>query len=110
MVVVYFSVFVFLRRVAVLIITAKTSFAPTYVFNTISFFMPAYYFSKADFLRADDPPEEIALTREAAFDKMQVHWQQKWSKSLAIGENLRESFSDLRFAAGNRVFLPFKKI
>lgn len=95
---------------AVLLITLKTSFVPTYIFNTISFFVPAYYFNKYEFLRADDPPEEIALKREAAFDSMPAKWQQKWGKSLAIGEKLRESFSDLRFAAGNRVFLPFKKI
>jgi len=110
MVLIYFTILVFLRRVAVLLITAKTSFAPTYIFITISHFVPAYYFTKYQFLRADDPPEEIALKREEAFDGLQAHWKRKWPASLALGQKLRESFSDLRFAAGNRVFLPFKKI
>jgi glutamate-1-semialdehyde 2,1-aminomutase len=107
---VYFMVLLALRRTVILLLTLKSSFAPTYIFKTLSHIMPAYYFERAMFFRADDPPEDIALLREKSFDAMQVHWNAKWPKSLATSAELRKSFSDLRFAAGNRVFLPFKRI
>lgn len=106
----HFTVLLFFKRLFVLVMTIKTSFAPTFIFNTISHLAPMYSFSKYDFFRADDPPEEVAICRESAFDRMQKHWDTKWPKSLAMSAELRKSFSDLRFAAGNRVFLPFKKI
>jgi hypothetical protein len=54
--------------------------------------------------------QAVAKQREEAFDAMQQHWNEKWPQSLETSAILRKSFSDLRFAAGNRVFLPFKKI
>ena len=93
-----------------MIMTARTSFPATYIFSFLSNLMPAYYFSKYDFFRADGCPEEIAVKREAAFNGMQEQWDSKWPKSIEFGHSLRAVFSDLRFAAGNRVFLPFRKV
>jgi len=107
---VYFTVFLVIRRLLILLITAQTSFPATYIFGFISNLLPAYYFSKHDFFRSDDPPEEVAELRERAWDRMQTHWDGKWPKSLEASRELRKAFSDLRFAAGNRVFLPFRKI
>lgn len=72
MTVVYFMILLALRRVIILIMTAKTSFPATYIFGTLSHFLPAYHFSRHAFFRADGAPEEIALKRERAFDAMQV--------------------------------------
>jgi glutamate-1-semialdehyde 2,1-aminomutase len=110
MICVYFSLALLLKRIFVMVMTARTSFPATYIFTFISNFMPAYYFSKYDFFRADACPEEIAVKREAAFNAMQQQWDEKWPKSIEFGHSLRAVFSDLRFAAGNRVFLPFRKI
>jgi hypothetical protein len=107
---VYFTIFLTFRRLIILLLTAQTSFPATYIFGFISNLLPAYYFERDLFFRSDDPPEEIALTRERAFDEMQAHWERKWPKTLAASKELRKSFSDLRFAAGNRVFLPFRRI
>eukprot|EP00039_Didymoeca_costata_P000508 m.45896 g.45896 ORF g.45896 m.45896 type:complete len:674 (-) comp10308_c0_seq1:1227-3248(-) len=109
-VLVHFIYLIGFRRLLILLMTMKSSFPASYFFTTISNIFPAYYFSRHDFFRADSPPEHIALKREAAFDALQAKWNKKWPKSLALSAELRESFSDLRFAAGNRVFLPFKKI
>lgn len=93
MVTVYFTLFLTVRRVFILLLTAATSFPATYMFTFVSNFLPAYYFSRDVFFRSDDPPEEIALTRERAFDEMQKHWERKWPKSLAVSGGCRVDLS-----------------
>ena len=43
---VYFSLALLLKRIFVMVMTARTSFPATYIFTFISNLMPAYYFSK----------------------------------------------------------------
>lgn len=74
MIAVYWSLAVFVKRLIVLVMTAKTSFPASYIFGFISNIMPAYYFSRYDFFRADAAPEEIVARREKAFDELQAKW------------------------------------
>lgn len=80
------------------------------VFPIVSHLLPRYHFSKEQFLNADSPPPEVVAKRQKAFETLNVHWNDKFSNGLKISEYLSQSFSDLRFAGGNRVFLPFQRI
>ena len=93
------------QQVLVLIASAREPVA----FPILSRIMPSYSFSDHYFFRADGAPEHVARTREAAFAKLLKHWNSKWPRSLEYSAFLRQHFSDVRFAAGNRVFLPFKR-
>ena len=97
-------------RVFLTALTYAATAKLTVAFPLLPHLFPSYSFSRAKFFRADSPPEEVAARREAAFERMDKHWAAKWPKSGAISGKLRACFSDLRFAAGNRVFLPFAKI
>ena len=53
---------------------------------------------------------KVAAKRKAGFDALVTSWEKKWPKSKALALDLKSSFSDLRFASGNRVFLPFNRL
>eukprot|EP00300_Choanocystis_sp_HF-7_P002606 c11968_g1_i2.p1 GENE.c11968_g1_i2~~c11968_g1_i2.p1 ORF type:complete len:1264 (+),score=330.27 c11968_g1_i2:42-3794(+) len=92
------------------LVTLRATALPTLLFAHLSHIVPAYFYSEEEFLAADGAPHEIVERRRRSFKAMQEAWQAKWPKSLETSNLLRSSFSDLRFASGNRVFLPFKKI
>eukprot|EP00947_MAST-08B_sp_MAST-8B-sp1_P004902 g4902.t1 len=104
------SALIFAYRMYVVAMTFVATAKATLAFPLLPHLFPAYSFTRERFFRADAPPEEVAERREKAFNRMQEHWDGKWPKSLEVGKALRGCFSDLRFAAGNRVFLPFAKI
>mmetsp|Transcript_10730 Transcript_10730/g.12290 ORF Transcript_10730/g.12290 Transcript_10730/m.12290 type:complete len:667 (+) Transcript_10730:145-2145(+) len=103
------SVALFVRRLVVSLVTLRASTPTPLVFPFVSHIMPQYSFTRQQFFRTDSPPESIALKRERSFDEMKRKWDAKWPKCVAMSAYLSESFSDLRFASGNRVFLPFMK-
>ncbi len=98
-----------IRRVFLLVLTLTATSAPTLLFIPLSYLMPEYSFNDHDFFRADECPEEVAIKREASFTQLLRHWNAAYPQSLEISSFLSQSFSDLRFTASNRVFLPFKK-
>lgn len=91
-------------------LTLSASTPTPLIFPFVSHLLPRYHFTKEQFLRADSPPQDVYLKRKAAFDKLDEHWQSKFSTGLRISQYLSQSFSDLRFAGSNRVFLPFQRI
>eukprot|EP00511_Aplanochytrium_stocchinoi_P012615 CAMPEP_0204876124 /NCGR_PEP_ID=MMETSP1348-20121228/47461_1 /ASSEMBLY_ACC=CAM_ASM_000700 /TAXON_ID=215587 /ORGANISM="Aplanochytrium stocchinoi, Strain GSBS06" /LENGTH=615 /DNA_ID=CAMNT_0052032845 /DNA_START=274 /DNA_END=2121 /DNA_ORIENTATION=+ len=103
------SVALFARRLFVSLVTLRASTPTPLVFQLVSHVMPRYSFTREQFFRTDNPPEAIAQKRERAFDQMKQKWDAKWPKCVEMSAYLSESFSDLRFASGNRVFLPFMK-
>eukprot|EP00929_Paragymnodinium_shiwhaense_P035936 TRINITY_DN19325_c0_g1_i1.p1 TRINITY_DN19325_c0_g1~~TRINITY_DN19325_c0_g1_i1.p1 ORF type:complete len:584 (-),score=137.42 TRINITY_DN19325_c0_g1_i1:308-2059(-) len=54
---------------------------------------------REEFFRIDGAPEDVAKTREAAFDKLSADWKKKWPKARETQEYLYKHFSDLRFKA-----------
>jgi glutamate-1-semialdehyde 2,1-aminomutase len=82
--------------------------APISLFlRPLSHVVPRFSYDRRKFFRADACPESVALKRERAYDAMCAAWSARWAKSAEMSSRLRRGFSDLRFAAGNRVFLPF---
>ena len=99
-----------LRRLVFTACTLRASTPTPLVFPVVSHILPQYSFSEKQFFRTDNPPEEVAQKREASFAALKKKWDAKFPKSLEFSSFLRDSFSDLRFASSNRVFIPFKKV
>ena len=99
-----------LRKIYVTGVTLAASTPTPLFFSFVSHLMPRYHFNEYQFFRADNPPEEVAQLRHRSFQKMKLHWDQKFPNGLEISHYLATSFSDLRFAGSNRVFIPFAKI
>mmetsp|Transcript_479 Transcript_479/g.674 ORF Transcript_479/g.674 Transcript_479/m.674 type:complete len:669 (+) Transcript_479:146-2152(+) len=99
----------FAYRVVLVLLTLKASTPVPLIFPIVSHIMPRWAFSDHDFFRTDGPPEEIAQKREKAFNALYQKWGEKFPKSIEASTYLGDKFSDLRFCAGSRVFIPFQK-
>jgi len=76
----------------------------------VSYLVPRYHYSEHQFYRADGCSEAIAAKREKAFQALSQGYRAKWPESHRCSKELATSFSDLRFAASNRAFLPFARV
>jgi hypothetical protein len=54
-------------------------------------------YSDQEFLNADGAGEPWIQVRKEAIDRLAVLFQTQCAKSIAWGDNIRSSFSDLRF-------------
>src|SRR5262249_899356 len=61
-------------------------------------------------LRADGAGERWVALRRQAIDRLAGFFQARSAKSIAWGNGIRESFSDLRFTDANRVPFPFVRV
>jgi glutamate-1-semialdehyde 2,1-aminomutase len=61
------------------------------------------------FFRADGATDLWVERRKAAIDRLAVFFQTHCAQSMAWGQAIRESFSDLRFTDANRVPFPFMR-
>ena len=68
--------------------------------------IPFYEYDEAQFFRSDDPTEEVALRRQAAFARLASLYRERFPKSAALSAQARESISDLQFTGAYRV--PFQ--
>ena len=64
-------------------------------------------YSGEEFLRADGAAERWVEVRKRAIDRLASFFEKRSPKSIAWGNEIRESFSDLRFTDANRVPFPF---
>ena len=62
------------------------------------------------FFRADGAEGHWIELRKKAIDRLAVLFQAQYAKSIAWGNEIRESFSDLRFTDANRVPFPFVRL
>jgi glutamate-1-semialdehyde 2,1-aminomutase len=68
--------------------------------------MPMYQYSDAVFFTSDSAPSEIGKKRREGFHRLAAHIQQRYPKTLALGEELEAGVSDLAFVNSHRV--PFQ--
>ncbi len=66
-------------------------------------------YSADQFMRADGVDERWVNLRKQALDRLAASFQGQCPKSIAWGDAVRESFSDLRFTDANRVPFPFMR-
>ncbi|MGO9449469.1 MAG: aminotransferase class III-fold pyridoxal phosphate-dependent enzyme [Candidatus Binataceae bacterium] len=66
-------------------------------------------YSAEEFLRADGAGERWIELRQKAIDRLADFFRVRHAKSIAWANEIRDSFSDLRFADANRVPFPFMR-
>ncbi|MCX7863699.1 MAG: aminotransferase class III-fold pyridoxal phosphate-dependent enzyme, partial [Novosphingobium sp.] len=71
---------------------------------------PAYEFGWHEFFRADDPPEDIARRRQAAFRRLASLYRERFAQTAASTAQAGQALSDLRFTGAYRVPFPFSRI
>ena len=108
---------VMLASIAVLIIARfwaqirtfqATAFAPT-ISRWLSHRVKPVNYEHEDFFKSDGAPEKWVEVRKNGLDRLANRLRDGYTKSIAWGGELKESFSDLRFADANRVPFPFAK-
>jgi glutamate-1-semialdehyde 2,1-aminomutase len=67
-------------------------------------------YSDEDFYRADGAGARWVELRKQAIDRLSGFFQTQCAKSIAWGNDIRDSFSDLRFTDANRVPFPFIRL
>lgn len=75
----------------------------------LSKWVRALDYSDDEFLRADGAAGRWVEIRKLAIDRLARFFQTQSAKSIAWGNEIRESFSDLRFTDANRVPFPFMR-
>lgn len=99
-----------LRRLRVLLLTARATAPAAAAFRLASLFLPSYSYDEKAFFSADRAPDKIQARRRAAFESLAASWRSKWPHAAQVAPFLRRHFSDLRFASANRVYLPFNRL
>jgi glutamate-1-semialdehyde 2,1-aminomutase len=66
-------------------------------------------YADEEFFRADGAGEHWIERRKKAIDQLAGFFQAQYAHSIAWGQAVRESFSDLRFTDANRVPFPFMR-
>ena len=72
--------------------------------------VPFYDYDARRFFRADDPPEAIALRREAAFRRLADLYADRFARTAAETARAREGISDLQFTGAYRVPFQFSRM
>ncbi len=86
-----------------------TSFTPR-VARLLSNVVASRDYSEDEFLAADGAEGEWIETRREGLHRLSRQLSEGREKSLAWGDSVKESFSDLRFTDANRVPFPFRKV
>ncbi len=71
--------------------------------------MPAFSVAPDQWFAADGAPAEVALRRQAAFDRLGATFAARYPKSLALTRETRAGLSDLQFTSAYRAPFPFAK-
>jgi glutamate-1-semialdehyde 2,1-aminomutase len=98
------------RKIATIILTFRASaLAPT-LSRRLSEWVKSLDYSEREAWAADGASERWIQRRKDAIDRLAGFFQTQCSKSIAWGNDIRGSFSDLRFTDANRVPFPFMRI
>jgi glutamate-1-semialdehyde 2,1-aminomutase len=76
----------------------------------IAALIPHYEYDDASFFCSDDAPVEIAARRRAGFFQLADLYRQRFSKTVALTEEIQDSVSDLQFTARYRVPFQFSRL
>jgi len=104
------SVAVVVRRLATEFLTLRAlAVAPPFS-RYLSKWVKSRDYSDEEFLRADGAGERWVKLRKQAIERLAGFLQTRFANSIAWGNEIRESFSDLRFTDANRVPFPFMRL
>ncbi len=98
------------RKLAAALVTLRAmAWTPTLA-RRLSKWVRSRAYSDEEFFQADGAEGHWIEHRKKAIDRLAVLFQARYAKSIAWGNEIRESFSDLRFTDANRVPLPFVRL
>ena len=98
------------QKIITAILTFRAqAFAPA-ISRRISNLVKSLDYSDREFLSADGAGERWIQVRKEAIDRLAGFFQAQCTKSIAWGDHIRSSFSDLRFTDANRVPFPFLRM
>ena len=97
------------KLITVLLTLRAMAWAPA-LSRRLSKWVKSYDYADEGFLRADGAGEPWLELRQKALDRLAIFFQTQYAKSIAWGNDIRESFSDLRFTDANRVPFPFMRV
>lgn len=106
---VFFATFAGRKLVTVLLTLRTLALAPA-LSRHLSKWVKSRDYSDEEFMRADGVGERWIALRKQALDRLADFFQAQCAKSIAWGNEVRESFSDLRFTDANRVPFPFMRV
>ena len=85
--------------------------APTPAFSRVlSMWVKSLDYSDEEFMRADGVGDRTSKARSDAIERLAGFFRRQCMKSIAWGDDIRQSFSDLRFTDANRVPFPFMRL
>ena len=97
------------RRLLLTIITLRAMALQPMLSRWLSRLVKSRDYSADEFLRADGAGERWVENRRQAIERLAEFFQERYANSIAWGNRVRESFSDLRFTDANRVPFPFMR-
>jgi len=71
--------------------------------------VPFYEYDENRFFRADGPPEEIALRRQAGFMRLAEQFRTRFAGTTELTDEIRDGVSDLQFTDTYRVPFQFSR-
>ncbi len=98
----------FRKTVTTLLTLRAMALAPT-LSRRLSDWVKSLSYSEQDVWGADGAGERWVQLRKDAIDRLSAYFQTHCAKSIAWGNDIRGSFSDLRFTDANRVPFPFNR-
>jgi glutamate-1-semialdehyde 2,1-aminomutase len=101
---------VFGRKAIKMILTFRALALTPAILRMLSSWVRSRSYSEEEFLRADGCGEQWLKLRRQALDGLATLLRAQGAKSIAWANELRESFSDLRFTDANRVPSPFMRV
>ena len=97
------------RKITTTLLTLRAlALAPT-LSRRLSDWVKTLSYSERDAWGADGAGERWVQLRKDAIDRLSAYVQTQCAKSIAWGNDIRGSFSDLRFTDANRVPFPFMR-
>jgi glutamate-1-semialdehyde 2,1-aminomutase len=99
-----------LRKLLTLVLSMRAmAFGPS-LSRLLSRLVGSLDYSEDEFLRADGAAEQWVDIRKLAIERLAGFFRERSAKSIAWGNAIRDSFSDLRFTDANRVPFPFMRV
>ena len=104
------SVAAVVRKLATELLTLRALALTPRLSRYLSKWVKSRDYSDEEFLRADGAGERWVELRQQAIERLAGFLQTRFANSIAWGNEIRESFSDLRFTDANRVPFPFMRL
>lgn len=99
-----------LRKLRTTFLTVRALALTPLLSRRLATWVRAHAYTEQEFLQADGAGEPWVERRQKALDRLAMFFQAQYAISMAWGDALRESLSDLRFTDANRVPFPFMRV